>query len=400
MDGPTTRVPGWWLAGALLVLLHALTGPGATAAGAENLIVFDGELTVTKGTHGWPLQRELPADWTAPVDYSQGAAHFEWEILEAPKGAEEMVLQLGWKFPGGGDRPYQLVRFGYQKLLKRMFRDRALIDELPGDDLNGPPNFVTGARYHTIHVMNSGRFWWPLPEKEPKDYSKGIAELFGFVRAKDWSVTGPPGPVRIRLKITLVPPGGNFTPQGRFGEVAAGDLKHLPEVAKLLIDEEPGEAYRAAERIAEKGEGEAKAEAATVVAGLTAYAEAEKAAIAETRAEDPVGAVTKLEHLAESFGRAPFAKDFKEEAKAWTKEKAYKNEEKAARYLEKMEKAAAPLRKMMKDRGLDAEALRKSYRSDLRKVERYYDTLREKYESTAARKKADPLAAALGLDGD
>jgi hypothetical protein len=82
-------------------LLFSLFMLGATAAHAEQFVLFDETFTFTKEradnakpspshyyVRGPMMNAERPKDWTAPVDYRNGTAHVRLEVIEKPAGSE------------------------------------------------------------------------------------------------------------------------------------------------------------------------------------------------------------------------------------------------------------------------------------------------------------------------
>ena len=107
------------------------------AFGAEQLIIIDREITVRGSNPTWDIERNLPNNWTAPVDYSAGGLYIEWEIIAAPNDAADMVLQIGWDVPTADDRPYDLVRFGYMHLLGKAGKHHILSPVRPTQPIIG-----------------------------------------------------------------------------------------------------------------------------------------------------------------------------------------------------------------------------------------------------------------------
>ncbi len=388
------------IARSLLLPICVLLAIAASAA--ENLVVFDREITVTGGTHHWPCAEGLPADWTEPVDYSRGRLHIQWEILEAPADAAGHLLQIGWTFPWEGskeNKAYQLTRFKYQRLLfGERFRARVPADELPLSGEPESPNWVAGERYHTVHVMGSGRFFWPLPEKEPKDFSQGIDGIMAFSRAEDWGVRGPSAPVRMRVTMTLVPPGGSYVPPYCYGGVRPRDLPALPAVVEAMNARRPGRALRLAEAVladAESG-ADARVQAERAVAAFNAHLDGALVACREEFASDPLSALETLADLTAAFDGTARDAELQALGAEWSASEAVARERKADPARRAAIELLAEVEKQA-DGPLGDPAVQRRHAGKLRRVAATWQALRKRYPESAACRKLTALLQDKGL---
>jgi hypothetical protein len=98
-----------WCAGNRSVILVAavLLLPGASAATAEQFVLFDVTFTFTKEAaensrpskshyyvRGEMLNSDRPKDWTHPVDYRNGTVHIRTEVIAKPAGGEPTTWSL------------------------------------------------------------------------------------------------------------------------------------------------------------------------------------------------------------------------------------------------------------------------------------------------------------------
>lgn len=380
----------------VLVGIICFTGVGPAA---ENLVVFDREITVTDGVHHWPCAEGLPGDWTAPVDYTAGRLHIDWEIIEAPAGVEDFLLQIGWTFPwadSGAGKPHQLTRFKYQHLLfGERFRDRVPAAELPDEAQS--PAWITGARWHTVHVMGSGRFFWPLPEKEPKDFSQGIAGIKAFSRDAAWQVRGPPAPVRMRVTMTVVPPGGTYRPPTSFGGLDPHELTELPAVREALLERQPGRALALVEGLG----GDVLAEAARrqltlAETALLDHLATERSAVEQLFADDPLAGLEALASLADTFSASRQSDELVALGRAWMKTAAVERERQAEPLYRQavavLDQVAAEAEGPLSD-----PAVQRAHQRALRKVVQCHQRLGKRYGDSVAFRKLERLLVAKGL---
>jgi len=387
----------------LLIFSWVSTANAGEPQEKMNLMVLDREIVVDGGTPHWPCAEGLPDDWTDPVDYTGGRLHILWEILEAPEDAADFRLQIGWTFPEGSQegKDYQLVRFKYQHLL---WSDRFAVpeNELPESGEPETPYWIAGKRSHTVHVMGSGRFFWPLPEKEPKDFSRGITGIKAFARDDAWQVRGPSAPVRMRVTMVLVPEGGTWRSPTAYGGLTPKAIPDLPEVAAALRDRDPGRALARAEAIVDGGDasGVAREQAEAAVAALGRHVDAERAACEELFAEDPLAAFERLAALTEAFADTSRHEGLRALGKEWSGSERVAEARRAGAIADA---ALAALARIEADLG-DPDA-RKPHAREIRRIAAAYRRLVRRHEESVARARLERELVARGLlvpveDGD
>jgi MYXO-CTERM domain-containing protein len=168
-----------------------------TAAHADQVVIFDATWVHAPDIpdshyNAMPLP-ETPASWVSPVDYSQGTAHVYLEVLTKPT-AQDTKFQVCFN----SSPTY------------------ACTDQSPTYTTTGTVEWPTP-------VQN---FWHP-PEADP-DWSLGISGLSAIL--KDTMNNKPSAdnvgdevaalymPTEVRMVVTLVSPGGEYTPPTPTGE--------------------------------------------------------------------------------------------------------------------------------------------------------------------------------------
>lgn len=161
------------------------------AAHADQVVVFDETWVhapdIPDSHHNAMPLPETPASWVSPVDYSQGTAHVYLEVFTKPT-AQETKFQ---------------VCFNSQPTY-------ACTDQSPTYTSTGTVEWATPVQ----------SFWHP-PEADP-DWSLGVSGLSAIL--KDTMNNKPSAdnvgdevaalymPTEVRMVVTLVSPGGEYTP--------------------------------------------------------------------------------------------------------------------------------------------------------------------------------------------
>lgn len=372
----------------VLVLTLATTIATTTAlSSTEPLVVFDREITITNGTQHWPVRPGLPTDWTAPIDYTAGDCYVYWEVLEAPADGRDYVLQLGWTFPSSGpgqsDRNFHLLRFKYQHLL-------------PDAERYAAPVFEAGAVWETRHHMNHRSYFWPV---EQRDYSNGIAGMMAHCRTyPGWDVRGPSGPVRLRVTMTLVPPGAEYQPPATYGGLRASELPDLPTVGAAMLARTPGRALALAEGLVGQP-GAVGEQAAIAVAALGAHLDDQIAAVTAQWQRDPFGAATALAAVLADATDTSRAEGLRELASSWRGDRRLREAKRAQAVLERTRALVARIRERVPaDADLSQPAVARRVQRELRDLGATYLQLKRDYRDSVQFEHAGDLLRSLGID--
>ncbi|TVR11825.1 MAG: hypothetical protein EA401_10240 [Planctomycetota bacterium] len=381
---------------------------------AENLVLLDQEITITQGTHYWDPPEHTPKNWTEPIDYSKGILHIQWEILEAPEDAAGYQLQLGWRFPEGSQEgmprnptraglrhDINIIRTKYQRLL---FWERewgihnisAPPDELPDPELATIPYWIPGATYHTVHIMGSGRFFLPQPSIEPKNFRQGIDRLMAYSRDPAWRIRGPSAPVRMHVTMTLVPPGGSYSPPTRFGGITPEDLPDLPMVAAAMEKRQPGQALAAVESmLADNGHSApVQEQLALAKEALNNHADEELERSQARFDRDPLAALNALSELAQAYQGTSRHAALMELGREWTRHDAVRTARQADAIYRR---AAGMMGRIPESADLSDPSTQQRHATILRQVATDRNRLMQQHPDSAALRSLNALLQARGL---
>ena len=326
----------------------------------------------------WKAEPNLPNNWTAPVDYSAGDLYIEWEIIEAPKDAEDLVLQIGWNVPIDDERPFDLVRFKYMHLFGSGWEK---------------PFFIQGKSYSTFHKMQNDRSFWALPTL---DYSKGISGLRAFVRNTDWKVVGPSSPVRIKITMTLVAPGDTYQPPSRFGGIGTREVPALPKVQEALRSRQPGLALALAEARSD-ADGEAGQQAQEAIKGLNGWLDGRLQSLQAAFPGDPVGTYSQLQELHTSLNGSQRADDVDTLLANYKADPLLKAQIPAHKMLLKLEQAIAQVRQQVGKADFSDPEIQRKHARKLSLIVRGWQQLQRKYPDSVSVKNAHALLVGIGL---
>lgn len=167
-------------------------------------------------------------------------------------------------------------------------------------------------------------------------------------------------------------------------------LEHLSRVLDDVEDRKLGYALRTAEReLDDKNEAKA-AEAKLVVDRLTEYAEARKTALQELKKAQPLAALEGTERLADLYRGCDLAGDLKDMAREWSREPEMKQAREANELYDKINKYVSQIRESRVSR--DHPSYDKHFDKEFRRIERYLETLEERYPDAPACQRARELA--------
>jgi hypothetical protein len=168
-------------------LLVALVAPAP--AFAQQLVTFDQVVTITERGNGAGAFHHLikpaptePASWTTPVDYSKGTAHVHLEVMEKPSKRNTAITIC---FDGN----------------------------LEGYGCIGTSAYTDVGTYQTTRALPTATWQY-----DKIAWGKRRQEYHLVV--KDPALGGTPGgrpasdyvPTKMRIVMTIVPPGGMYTP--------------------------------------------------------------------------------------------------------------------------------------------------------------------------------------------
>ncbi|TVR12378.1 MAG: hypothetical protein EA401_09165 [Planctomycetota bacterium] len=351
----------------------------ATASAAEPLLVFDGEITVTGSGPSFPVREGLPRNWTSPVDYTTGILYIEWDILEAPEDAAEMLLQIGWRLPAQNQR--HLVRYKYMRQIGPHYT---------------APHLVTGASYTTAHRLQNDRCFWPL---KPKDYSQGISGLTSMVRNRSWQVAAPSQSVRIHLTMTVVPQGVEYQAPGRYNGISAHDLPDLPQVGAALQNKQPGQALALAEAAKELHAADSSAgqQAQKAVTALREWALLRKDRAEQRFVTDPVQGAEEMIELSQQLSETSLADIMDQRVESLRNDPSLRAELPAHRIWLEMKGHAEALQASTTTRDFSAPEVQQRYQHQLRPLATAYRTLQQRHANSVSLKKAHSLLMDLGI---
>lgn len=168
----------------------------SSVARAEQFVLFDITFTCPdrqcpKGTYTTQqiqLSKGLPGDLTKPVDYTQGTAHFAFQVLEKPSAAAAAIRMILTGTPASGQNGYYV------------------------GTTNSPA-------YTKVGVYQWSMKFQDIIAYERLDYTKGWGgghDIHLMGGDKDVADQGDPNglymPTRIRMVVTFVSPGGTYVP--------------------------------------------------------------------------------------------------------------------------------------------------------------------------------------------
>jgi hypothetical protein len=132
----------------LLLGLAACVASLVTEARADQFVLFDVTFTYTKddADHAKPNQSHYyvrgdslnprrPKDWTAPVDYRNGAVHLRLEVLEKPAGDQPTTWSVCYIPNKGQNHGYGCIGTGVYTTTGVVEKDIAMTSFWQNDDI-------------------------------------------------------------------------------------------------------------------------------------------------------------------------------------------------------------------------------------------------------------------------
>jgi len=264
---------------------------GASVGQAGQFVLVDMGFTQTSASHPLKASPGVPANWLEPVNYAEGTVYIRLEVLSKPS-----------------DKP---VKFQFSVFGTASGR--------------GPQNQAAGSLFE---VTKPGVYEWhePLPNfwnHVGIDWSRGLNSMrlivkdSALVYIDDTFDRRLYYPMELNIRVTLVSKGEAFDPYWEIEGLRHEDLKYLTSLVSLWKQGQFGQVLQAAEGELKSKTPERAAEARSVIAAMTAFAERGRAAILADMPKDPAAAIAKLAELGKQFLPAKKGEALLHEAEGW-----------------------------------------------------------------------------------
>jgi hypothetical protein len=313
---------------------------------------------------------EQPDDWTSPYDYHHGYTCVRAEVFEF-KGE---VQKLG-------------LHYCY-------FQDRRSADKHACTSMQ----VVTEPGVYYRRWRND-KMW----QTKVIDWSR---RLLNFMQI-DNAVKGK-GKAEVRITVIIVADGFRLRPPLNWdppkdwncGVSCAGQIMEATsnETIKSAVKEDRlGTVWSEATEDSRSTDPARAAEGRRILAILGDYVENRRRVLRENKPRDPMGAVGGLVDLAQTFAGSPKARELLDEARAWEREPATKNERTASQVFRSMRNTARNLKKKMRGGSASDPEMQLKYAEEISALRSAAVGLARKYPAAPSTARMVDLCRGLGV---